>query len=238
MFDQSSPIRVSIAVTCFNRIGKTIQCLSSLAQQAYGSSQDVRLSIFLVDDGSRDGTTEVVARKFPSVNIIQGTGSLYWAGGMRLALSYVLTEPCEYVVFLNNDVVLESDALARAISLIEKRKLKEKDTICVGSTLGLDGKITYGGYSVRKRSFGGLEFLPCLPGPVDKYCDTMNGNFVCMSRAVFEKVGNISSNFVHQYADVEYGLRARRLGISLTLLANPIGVCEYDHTFVGTSLDR
>ena len=45
------------------------------------------MTVYLVDDGSRDGTSRSVAVRFPQISILEGDGSLFWNGGMRKAFA-------------------------------------------------------------------------------------------------------------------------------------------------------
>ncbi|MCG8688965.1 MAG: glycosyltransferase, partial [Desulfobacterales bacterium] len=71
-------------MTVHNRRDTTLACLKTLFAQQL--PQDVELTVYLVDDGSTDGTGAAVARQYPSVRLIRGNGTLYWNGGMFLAL--------------------------------------------------------------------------------------------------------------------------------------------------------
>lgn len=78
------PVKIAVLLTCFNRVLKTINCLEALYAQQ-GLNIRFVVEIFLVDDGSTDGTSEAVSNKFPEVIIIKGNGSLFWNKGMHLA---------------------------------------------------------------------------------------------------------------------------------------------------------
>ncbi|NOZ83279.1 MAG: glycosyltransferase, partial [Epsilonproteobacteria bacterium] len=80
---------ISILLTCHNRKNKTLRCLRSLKEQV-NPNEEYSCFVYLVDDGSTDGTTPAICQKFPDVNIIQGTGCLYWYGGMQLAWEHAL----------------------------------------------------------------------------------------------------------------------------------------------------
>ncbi len=45
----------------------------------------LELSVYLVDDGSSDGTGDAVRQAYPSVSVIRGDGTLFWNRGMRKA---------------------------------------------------------------------------------------------------------------------------------------------------------
>ena len=77
-------MRVVAILTCHNRREKTLACLRSYFDQALRFPAN--LEVVLVDDGSSDGTAEAVrALGASSVEIVAGSGDLYWAAGMALA---------------------------------------------------------------------------------------------------------------------------------------------------------
>jgi GT2 family glycosyltransferase len=80
--------KIAILMTCFNRKGKTFSCLTSLFENRPPSGY--KIDVYLVDDGSSDGTTEMVKENFPTVKIIQGDGSLFWNRGMKLTWSMAM----------------------------------------------------------------------------------------------------------------------------------------------------
>lgn len=44
-----------------------------------------RLCVYLTDDGSTDGTTEMLREKYPQVKVVSGNGNLFWDRGMHAA---------------------------------------------------------------------------------------------------------------------------------------------------------
>ena len=93
--------KVAVLLTCHNRKAKTIECLKSLFKAIQFSKADSSFSVYLVDDGSTDGTAEAVLSNFPEVNVINGSGNLFWAGGMRLAWNTALQSNPDYYLLLN-----------------------------------------------------------------------------------------------------------------------------------------
>ena len=65
---------IAILITCHNRRDTTLTCLSNLTQQTLSST------VYLVDDGSTDDTSLAVQSQYPDVNILSGSGSLFWGG--------------------------------------------------------------------------------------------------------------------------------------------------------------
>src|SRR5262245_41763769 len=102
-------IRVAVLVTCHNRKPKTLGSLAALYGQQL--EEGVQLDVFLVDDGSSDGTSEAVAVRFPAVHITRGSGDLYWVGGMRAAYEAASRADYDYHLWLNDDTILYPTAI-------------------------------------------------------------------------------------------------------------------------------
>ncbi len=108
---------IFIIITVYNRKDFTRQCLLSLRQQTFKE-----FKIVVVDDGSTDGTEEMLANEFPEVHVIKGDGNLWWTGAMNLGLEYVLkiSNDDDYVLTLNNDLFVNSDYLEKIFNAEEK----------------------------------------------------------------------------------------------------------------------
>ena len=132
---------IAVLITSFNRKEKTIKCLESLFVQ---HATNFFLQVFLVNDGSTDGTAEAVSRKFPEVQIIHGDGTLYWNRGMHKAWSEASKRNNDFYLWLNDDTFLYKEALKEMLETLVKVR---GEAIIVGATCStLDKKLTtYGG---------------------------------------------------------------------------------------------
>jgi len=66
---------IAVLMTCHNRKATTLKCLGGLTEHALPSGY--RLAIYLVDDGSTDGTADAIASEYPDVHLIRADGSLF-----------------------------------------------------------------------------------------------------------------------------------------------------------------
>ena len=102
----SHHIHIAAILTCFNRKEKTLSCLRHL-YHALSQDDTTALTVYLTDDGCTDGTAEAVRNQFPDkdIHILQGTGSLYWAGGMIFAWKEALKQrdAYDFYLLLNDD---------------------------------------------------------------------------------------------------------------------------------------
>jgi GT2 family glycosyltransferase len=201
-------------MTCHNRVTKTIACLERLFACDFPGFRPV---VYLVDDGCTDGTGQIAKELYPEVNIIEGSGELYWSGGMRLAWEVASREDYDFYLWLNDDTLLEQDAFRTIMSA--SNSFDNKAIVCCSVRSEATGLITYGG----KRSTADGYIVPdgtCKP------CDIINGNCVLIPKYVFKALGNISNTFSHAIGDWDYGLRAKKLGIQAYTAPSFVGSCE------------
>ncbi len=68
-----------------NRKKLTRECLASL------QNQDTKhFTVIVVDDGSTDGTSEMIRAEFPDTILLQGDGGLWWVGSINKGIRYAL----------------------------------------------------------------------------------------------------------------------------------------------------
>lgn len=221
---------VSLAA-CHNRRERTLAALSSLYFQDIPA--EVNLENILVDDASTDGTAEAVRYQFPEVEIIVGTGSLFWAGGMRFGWERkILRKHYDYLLVYNDDIILERDAVSNLLttSMDFLADGGAKEHIIVGAfRSAAHGMTTYSGVT-RSSWWHPLRFKQVDPDAA-KYLvvDTLCMNAALISRHALEKIGFLSDYFVHAGADYDYGLRLAQAGGKVVLCPGYIGYCEQNY---------
>lgn len=207
--------RIAVLMACHNRSEATLYSLSALVQATKGLCCDV----YLVDDGSSDGTGVSVRRKFPFVHIIQGDGGLYWAKGMRLAWgTAVKSADYDFYLWLNDDLNLKRDALSGMFADYDKTGSvivgacsdDEEETMCsYGASDASDKKINPNGTPQRAEGW-------------------LNGNCVLVPRNVYKRIGMISGEYTHARADYDYAERLKQAGIPFYCSSQYVGVCHND----------
>jgi len=202
---------IAVLMTCHNRVNTTLACLDSLYNQK--NLEDVNLSVFLVDDGSTDGTSESVHDKYPEVQLISGDGSLFWNRGMHRAFDAALKVGFDYYLWLNDDTTLDDDALEVLLKThqVLAGSGSPASTVIASTRDPVSGEFTYGGYRQSSRLNPlGLSLVPAEKTPI--YCDTFCGNVVLIPKQVTDIVGNMDPVYKHRWGDVDYGLRAKAKG--------------------------
>jgi len=221
---------VAVLLTCFNRREKTLNCLQRLQSQILPPNHQIH--IFLVDDGCTDGTGDAVRTAFPDVRVIQGTGSLYWAGGMRLAWSTAAQTHPDYFLLLNDDTEIVPDAVSTLLGIAVSPATK---IIAVAAIVDpATGAPTYGAQHTGIRPT--TDAMGRKTG-----CNTFNANCILIPKAVHEIIGMLDEAYTHGMADPDYAYRAHASGINIIETAEPLGSCERNEfagTWKDTSLTR
>lgn len=208
---------VAVLITCFNRRETTLTALNRLASQEL--PHGIRIEVFLTDDGSTDSTGDAVRSAHPLVHILPGDGSLYWTGGMLLAEEAALKASPDYLLWLNDDVDLEADAIEGLLRVSAGR------AVAVGAVADPSTRTaSYGGH--RRHSASRLFPLEKVePTGRIESLDTMNGNVVLVPTAVRLSVGPLDRKLRHNMADFDYGLRCRAAGVPVLLSPRFAGTC-------------
>lgn len=106
---------VCIVVVAWNNADDTLHCLQSLAPLTGDS-----VSVIVVDNGSTDGSDKVVANAFPAVTMIYLPVNEGYAGGCNAGFHRAAAEGAAYVVFLNNDTVVDPGFLDPLLNVLDE----------------------------------------------------------------------------------------------------------------------
>ena len=208
--------RVVVLMASYNRREKTLTSLRALRS----ALTLVPYVVYLVDDGSTDGTSETVAEQFTEVSVIHGDGNLYWAASMCLAERLAFEHQFDYLLWLNDDTELLPGAIDRMIELAKGNP----KSIIVGATVDPDtGELTYGGR--RRRDAHPLRFSIVEIWDTVQDVQNFNGNCVLVPVDVRLALGPIDGSFPHAYADHDYGQRAMNRSIRMLQVPSFVGYC-------------
>lgn len=227
--------QVAVLVTCHNRRELTLRCLGTLAKQEGFKPEN----LFLVDDGSTDGTGDAVLALMPGANVIRGDGSLFWNGGMRLAWHSAKDSgrDFDFYLWLNDDVELAPGTLAMLLDEAAGAIPRGGAVIVAAATTDPEsGTVNYGAHRRPDRRKP-LRMGLVQPSGKPEQVDSISGNIVLVSAAAEQVLGNLSPAFTHIYGDLDYGLRAKAAGIPV-LLASRIGGACGSNSNEGSSLDQ
>lgn len=214
MIGNTKMTRILGLMTCFNRKEKTCNVLRNLMLGNPG----IQFSFIVVDDHSTDGTKDALA-EFSEVQMIPGNGSLFYSGGMRIAIQAAKEskEEFDYCLLFNDDVDFWD-------SSIEKLCQKDPSVIWVGPTCEKDGSLSYGGVVKTSKWRPKTEII--MAGDEDgKECDTFNANCVLIPWDIFQSLENIDPVYTHSIGDFDYGFEAKKQGYTIKVSNAFVGEC-------------
>lgn len=223
-------MNIAVLITCFNRKAKTLACLEALQHTV---PPEVRLEVFLTDDGCTDGTADAIRERGFSipVHILQGTGDLFWNGGMIHSWKAAMAAGgFDGYLWMNDDTTVLPefwpDLLgADAYSL----ETYGKRGIYVGSTKdAATGTFTYGGFNyLNKWTLVDRFVLP--DGEHYQSCEAAHGNITYVSREVVDRMGIFCDKYFHGGTDHDYTYLAHKAGFPVLVLPRFSATCENDH---------
>lgn len=205
-------------MTCHNRKKSTLNCLDALFKNILPIG--FIFKVFLVDDGSIDGTSLAVKEKFAQVNVIKGSGELFWNQGMRLAWqTAVKNDDFDFYIWLNDDTILNKKAIKHLLDCYNEVLLNKKTPVLVtGACLESEENKVF--------SYGGrIEKENVKPNGDIQYCKYVNGNIVLVSREIYSVIGILSNDYTHGMGDYDYGLRAQENGLLCCTTKEYVAVC-------------
>lgn len=222
--------RIAVLLTCFNRKDKTLNALKHLHIALEYLDNNLDLTIYLTDDGSTDSTSQAVAAEYPEIKILQGTGELFWAGGMRNSWNAALKDNFDGYLLLNDDTDVYKNMFADILST-HSYCLEHygKPGIYVGSTMHpMTRKHSYGGsIFINKFIASSKRLVPNQINPQE--CELGNANIMLVHREVVERIGILSEKFIHGLADFDYTLMAVKNKLPVLITTNYLGDCANDN---------
>ena len=220
---ESEKTKINIITTCFNRREKTEKCIRSLLNQ--NNREGYELNYFVCDDGSTDGTADMLRSLVPEAHIIPGTGSLFWARGMAAALDEAKKYPCDFLLMINDDVEFFPNMLS--VMLGAYNMAEKKEAAISGALLDPDtGMRSFGGCVIKSHGWQEIQEAVLPEGGVLKRCDIANWNCFLIQYDYYLRIGDIDRAYEHSYADYDYSQRIRFAGGSIYLAPEYVGYCK------------
>jgi GT2 family glycosyltransferase len=204
---------IDIVIPNWNGRQMLAHCLNSLERQ---TSQNFQITV--VDNGSNDGSAELLEQEFPAVRIVRFEENRGFSEAVNMG---IMTGEAPWILLLNNDMEVAPDCI---------ENLEE----------GID---RYGGFdffALKMINFHNRDLLDgagdaVLRGGVGYRLGTMEkdrdyyrndretfgacGGAVLYGRKFFAEVGFFDNHFFAYLEDVDLNLRARRLGMRCQYLS-------------------
>jgi len=207
----SSHPRVHVVMLTYNHCEYTLQALDSLGKMTYPNYE-----LIVVDNHSTDRTVEMVEERYPNVTLLVNPSNLGFAAGINSALRLSLDQRADFILIVNNDILVASSLLTHLVAAMEADVGAASPLIYC---LDAPKRIWSAGFSKHPLL---LEMRGGARGQIDSgqwrrpfEVDYLLGCAMLLNSAVLREVGLFDERYFFYYEDLDFSLRVRRRGYRL-----------------------
>lgn len=171
----------------------------SLRRQGYP-----RLKVFLVDNASTDRSVGLTIDHYPEVAVLRLSRNAGYCMAYNLTMPIAFSEGCEWVIWANNDVLLESGCLLEMGRIASKHR----DTGIIGPAFISWDSDDPNYYMLGKHPSAIEAMRNGEENPLD--VDWVEGSFLMVSRICVEKIGWLDPYLFFYWEETDFCRRARR----------------------------
>jgi hypothetical protein len=208
-----SPL-VFVSVVTWNGKELVEGCLRSVLDFTYPSYQ-----VVVVDNASTDGTVEFLRQEFPTVTVLANDQNLHFTAGANVGIRYALAHGADYVLSMNNDVVLSPNLLDvlvnRAEAMPEIGVFSPK--MCYADD---PERVWCAGSRFHPLTLTLVDFGPGrterVPSDEPRSIEYACGTVMFIRATVLQQVGLFDEErLFFDYEDLDFSLRLHKAGIGL-----------------------
>ena len=207
------PPTVTVVVVNYDGRDYLPPCLDSLRRQSLPADQ---IEVVLVDNGSTDGSQELVRRDHPEVRLVANESNTGFAPAVNQGAQLA---GGRYLALLNNDAVADPEWLATAVAYLEQHP----QVACVASLVLTEegqtvdfagGELSFYGHGFARKFATAAAELSQTAAPTL----FASGGAMVTRTDVFLDTGGFDADYFAYFEDVDYGWRLWLLGHEVHLL--------------------
>lgn len=211
MIPNSDDLSVCFIILNWNQPDMTGDCLVSLAEQDYGN-----FHVIVVDNGSIDGSADILRERFPWVTIIELPDNIGYSPANNVGIEFALQQKYDYIFLLNNDTVVAPDMLTHLVYVCESESIIgmtgpvilyfDKPELIWSAGAEFDWRNGAVTRSLDGQQASDLDFAAQLDVGFLSSCA------VCIKRQVLEEVGLLDERLFIYYEEADWSARASAAG--------------------------
>jgi len=221
-------VELAIVIVNFDTREDLRNCLSSI----YGSKQNTKFEIWVVDNNSKDGSAELVEKEFQQTKLIKNKENLGFAKANNQVIRKINSE---YVLLLNPDTIVSNHVFDSTIDFL--RNTPEAGMVTCKLVKG-DGKLdlacrrsfpsAFDGFS---RAVGLSKMFPnsqlfarynltFLDENQINEVDGINGAFMMVRKRAIDDVGLLDEDYFMYIEDLDWCFRFKQKGWKVYYVPN------------------
>lgn len=208
---------------------KNLTCLRSLLDQGLPPS-----AITFVDNGSKDGSLELVLEEFSTLDVLRNATNLGFAGGSNQGMRNALERGAELLFLVNNDVILPPGTIQKleaaladpALGIVAPRVVYGDDhrkLWCAGGRIAFRQNVT---------ELLGHKQMDAPRWQRTVLVDFVPGCSMLLRRAVVERIGLFDERFFAYHEDADLCRRASMAGFRVACVGEALAY-HYPHSSTG-----
>jgi GT2 family glycosyltransferase len=216
----ASTTKVAVVIPNWNGKDELPKCLDSL------QAQTVQRRIIVVENGSTDGSGELVTSLYPGITLLPQSKNLGFAGGVNAGIRYALEQDFEYIALLNNDAVADRNWLRELMGTLEHNP---KAGIATCKFMTIDKKHLDSTGDIY--TTWGLPYPRGRGEPVNEAYDKdtkvfgASGGASLYRASMLLQIGLFDEDFFAYYEDIDISFRAQLAGWKV--LYNPRAIAYH-----------
>lgn len=213
-------MQLSVIIVNYNVKYFLEQCLYSVKK----ASENLDVEIFVVDNNSVDGSTQLIKEKFPDVTLIKNDKNLGFSKANNLAIKRAKGR---YILLLNPDTVVEEDTFEKTIGFMDSnadagglgvKMIDGKGNFLPESKRGLPTPwvafykmFGLSGLFPRSKKFGKYHLSYIDKNKIAEI-DIISGAFFLIRKSVLKITGLLDENFFMYGEDIDLSYRILKAG--------------------------
>lgn len=210
---------VSIIIVNWNTRKHLQNCLESI----YSQTEGVEFEVIVVDNASTDGSTKIIKKEFPAVNLIESQENMGFAIANNQGIAIAKGR---YVLLLNSDTIVLDDAIDKVVAFADShpeagitgcRVLNEDKTLQLSSfmfpsVLNMTLWITYLFKLFPRSQFFGRERMTWWDRDDVREVDVLTGCFMLVRHKAIKQVGMMDERFFMYFEETDWCYRFKQAG--------------------------
>lgn len=188
------------------------------------------ISVVIVDNGSGDGSLEILRRDCGDCTVIDSGANLGFSGGNNVGIRHALAHGAKWILLLNNDTIVRREFLRPLVAAASDGKTLAAPKILAGEN---SERIWYGGGHVDRRRGGFYHETDAANAEVARDVTFASGCCLLVPAKFFSKFGLMDESYFLYYEDSALCLKARAAGYRIRYVPESVIVHRVSAT-IGT----